>query len=110
MVTTQASELTLEKVTEAIALILEELGEPQADAQRQALSAFNSGDHARVKRLSLTYPTDYFCKSLGYLGGALKLTPNTDTILVESIRAAVDHSREVRLQNLGQEISGILSF
>lgn len=110
MVAAQVDALTLEKVQAAIALILEELGSPQTDVQHQALSAFNLGDHARVKRLSLTYPTDYFCKSLGYLGGALKLTPNTDTILVESIRAAVDHSREVRLQNLGQEISGILSF
>jgi hypothetical protein len=109
MVTTSATELTLEKVQEAIALILEELGEPQTDAQREALSAFKSNDHTKVKRLSLTNPTDYFCKSLGYLGGALKLTPNTDTILAESIRAAVDHSRETRLQNLGQEISGILS-
>ena len=109
MVTTSATaELTLEKVQEAIALILEELGKPQTEEQLEALLAFQSGNHARVKRLSLTYPTDYFCKSLGYLGGALKLTPNTDTILAESIRAAVDHSKEVRLQNLGREISGIL--
>ncbi|MBN3993851.1 MAG: hypothetical protein HWQ36_26055 [Nostoc sp. NMS2] len=107
--TTSAAGLTLEKVTEAITLILDELGEPQTDAQHEALSAFNLSDHTRVKRLSLTNPTDYFCKSLGYLGGALKLTPNTDTILAESIRAAVDHSRERRLQNLGQEIGTILS-
>ncbi|BCL39768.1 hypothetical protein [Nostoc sp. MS1] len=103
-----SSELTLEKVQSAIALILDELGEPLTQAQQQALNAYKSDDHAKVKRLALLNPTDYFCKSLGYLGGALKLTPNTDTILAESLRAAVDHSREVRLINLGQKIGTIL--
>lgn len=103
-----SSELTLEKVLKAIALILEELGEPLTIAQQQALNAYQSDDHARVKRLALLNPTDYFCKSLGYLGGALKLTPNTDTILAESLRAAVDHSREVKLFQLGQKIGSIL--
>jgi hypothetical protein len=103
-----SSELTLEKVQSAIALILDELGEPLTQAQQQALNAYNCDDHAKVKRLALLNPTDYFCKSLGYLGGALKLTPNTDTILVESLRAAVDHSREVSLFKLGQKIGNIL--
>ncbi|PHJ64994.1 hypothetical protein VF04_04210 [Nostoc linckia z7] len=109
MVATPAnSELTLEKVTAAIALILEELGEPQNEAQRQGLSAYKSGNQTFVKRLSLVNPTDYFLKSLGYLGGALKLTPNTDTILAESLRAAVDHRREAKLQELGFKIGEIL--
>jgi len=47
---------------------------------------------------------DYFCKSLGYLGGALKLTPNTDTILAESTRAAVEHNKERTLQWMSREI------
>jgi hypothetical protein len=103
------TELTAEKVKTAVNLILEELGEPQTDAQRQAIASFNEGDHATVKRLSLVNPTDYFCKSLGYLGGALKLTPNTDTILSESLRAATEHNREIRLQRLGKKMGEILS-
>lgn len=108
MVATPVNTLTLEKVQQAIALILNELGEPQTEAQQQALQAYNSDDHTKVKRIALMNPTDYFCKSLGYLGGALKLTPNTDTILAESLRASVDHSREVKLHRLGWQIGKIL--
>lgn len=108
MVATPTNTLTLEKVQQAVALILDELGDPQTEAQQQALQAYNSDDHAKVKRIALMNPTDYFCKSLGYLGGALKLTPNTDTILAESLRAAVDYSREVKLHRLGWQIGKIL--
>ncbi|NJO64801.1 MAG: hypothetical protein HC836_43720, partial [Richelia sp. RM2_1_2] len=62
----------------------------------------------RVKRLASTNLSDYYCKSLGYLGGALKLTPNTDTILAESARAAADFNREKVLSQLGNEIKSAL--
>jgi hypothetical protein len=45
---------------------------------------------------------------LGYLGGALKLTPNTDTILAESARSAADFMREKTLVKLGAEIAKAL--
>ena len=52
--------------------------------------------------------SDYYCKALGYLGGALKLTPNTDTILAESARAAAEVVKEKALARLGAEIADAL--
>ncbi|BAU16002.1 hypothetical protein LEP3755_65690 (plasmid) [Leptolyngbya sp. NIES-3755] len=105
---TQPTELTLQKVSQAVDAILEVLGSPETDLHQKALSAFQSGDHQTVKRLASTHLSDYYCKSLGYLGGALKLTPNTDTILAESARAAADFARERTLARLGAEIAKAL--
>ncbi|MBE9108892.1 hypothetical protein IQ273_05610 [Nodosilinea sp. LEGE 07298] len=67
------AELTTEKVNAAIAIIFEVLGEPETDIHRQALQSFQQGDYQTVKRLSLENLNDFYCKALGYLGGALKL-------------------------------------
>ena len=109
MQVTQATELTLEKVNQAVQAILEVLGNPEIELHNKALAAFQSGDHQTVKRLASTNLSDYYCKSLGYLGGALKLTPNTDTILAESARAAADFAKEKTLTRLGAEIEKALS-
>lgn len=101
-------ELTQERVQNAVNAILAVLGEPQTDLHREALTAFDRGDHLVVKRLASTHLSDYYCKALGYLGGALKLTPNTDTILAESARAAADFAREKTLAQLGAEIAKAL--
>jgi hypothetical protein len=108
MQTTQPSELTLEKVNQAVGAILEILGNPESELHSKALAAFQSGDHQTVKRLASTNLSDYYCKALGYLGGALKLTPNTDTILAESARAAADFTKERTLAKLGLEIAEAL--
>lgn len=102
------TELNQERVTQAINAILTTLGEPETDLHREALSAFNKGEYQIVKRLAATNLSDYYCKALGYLGGALKLTPNTDTILAESARAAADFMREKTLTHLGAEIAKAL--
>ena len=108
MTATLNTEFSLERVTRAVEAILETLGEPETDLHKQAFSAFKSGDHQRVKRLASTNLSDYYCKALGYLGGALKLTPNTDTILAESARAAADFAREKTLAHLGNAIAHAL--
>jgi hypothetical protein len=108
MTVTINTELNVEKVNEAVSAILATLGEPETELHRDALSAFHQGDYQVVKRLAATNLQDYFCKALGYLGGALKLTPNTDTILAESARAAADFSREKTLARLGLEIARAL--
>ncbi|MBD2083367.1 hypothetical protein [Leptolyngbya sp. FACHB-17] len=108
MVQALQTEFTAEKVNKAVSAILETLGEPEADLHKNALEAFQRGDHATVKRLASTNLTDNFCKSLGYLGGALKLTPNTDTILAESARAACEHLKEKHLVKLGIELGNAL--
>lgn len=105
----QTKEPTLEQVNQAINAILETLGNPESDLHKKALAAFQSSDHQTVKRLALLNPADYYCKCLGYLGGALKLTPNTDTILAESIRAAADHVREKSLLHLAEKIGEALN-
>jgi hypothetical protein len=107
--TTQLTELTLEKVNQAVQAILDTLGTPEFELHSKALAAFQSGDHQTVKRLASTHLSDYYCKALGYLGGALKLTPNTDTILAESARAAADFAKEKTLARLGAEIEKALS-
>ncbi|NJO66121.1 MAG: hypothetical protein HC832_00380 [Leptolyngbyaceae cyanobacterium RM1_405_57] len=109
MQATQPTELTSEKVDQAVQAIFETLGNPETELHRKALTAFQSGDHQTVKRLASTNLSDYYCKSLGYLGGALKLTPNTDTILAESARAAADFVKEKTLTRLGAEIEKVLS-
>jgi len=109
MQATQTNELSLEKVNQAVSAILEVLGNPESELHSRALKAFQSGDHQTVKRLASTNLSDYYCKSLGYLGGALKLTPNTDTILAESARAAADFTREKTLARLGAAIEKALS-
>jgi hypothetical protein len=109
MQATQTPELTLERVQVAVNAIVDVLGEPQTELHRQAFAAFDRGDHQTVKRLASTNLSDYYCKSLGYLGGALKLTPNTDTILAESARAAADFVKEKTLAQLGAAIEKALS-
>lgn len=105
----QTTEPTLERVNQAIDAILNVLGSPESELHDKALAAFQSGDHQTVKRLASTNLSDYYCKALGYLGGALKLTPNTDTILAESARAAADFAKEKTLTQLGAAIEKALS-
>jgi hypothetical protein len=109
MQSTTINELTIDNVTLAVDAILKVLDKPQTSLHADAMDAFKKGNHAYVKRLASTNLADSYCKSLGYLGGALKLTPNTDTILAESARAASDYVREKTLQQLGMEISKALS-
>lgn len=104
-----SQELTLEKVNQAVSAILEVLGNPETELHKKALAAFNTGDHQTVKRLASSNLTDYYCKALGYLGGALKLTPNTDTILAESARSAADFVREKTLHHLSSAIANALN-
>ncbi|NJK37269.1 MAG: hypothetical protein HC825_00100 [Oscillatoriales cyanobacterium RM1_1_9] len=99
----------LDQVNQAIQFILNALGEPESDLHRRAFTAFQAGDYLLVKRLSTTYLSDHYCKALGYLGGALKLTPNTDTILAESARSAAEFVKEKTLAKLGTEIAQALS-
>lgn len=108
MTTTLNAEIRLSGVQQAITAILEALGEPENALHREALSAFHNGEHQIVKRLASTNLSDFYCKSLGYLGGALKLTPNTDTILAESARAAAEFVREKTLARLGFAIGRAL--
>ncbi|NET54911.1 MAG: hypothetical protein F6K47_01490 [Symploca sp. SIO2E6] len=109
MTTTINTEINLERVNKAISAILATLGEPETDLHREALAAFHRGDYLVVKRLAATNLSDYYCKALGYLGGALKLTPNTDTILAESARSAADFVRDKTLSRLGTEIAQALA-
>jgi hypothetical protein len=104
----QTKEPTLEQVNQAVSAILDILGTPENELHSEALSAWKQGDYQRVKRLAATNLSDYYCKALGYLGGALKLTPNTDTILAESARAAADFVREKTLRHLSAEIGKAL--
>ena len=108
MTTATQQELTLTGVTQAVNAIVETLGKPENALHSDALSAFQSGDYQTVKRLASTNLSDYYCKALGYLGGALKLTPNTDTILAESARAAAEFTKEKTLTRLGAEIAKAL--
>ncbi|MEH1903299.1 MAG: hypothetical protein V7L04_18250 [Nostoc sp.] len=111
MVQAVQQELTLEQVNKAIEAILNVLDvpEPGNDLHAKALSAFVNGDYQTVKRLASTNLSDCYVKALGYLGGALKLTPNTDTILAESARAAADFARERTLCKLGDALAKALS-
>ena len=110
MQTTQkASELTLEQVNCAIEAILGVLGEPENELHTEAYKAFRNGNYQRVKRLASTNLSDYYCKALGYLGGALKLTPNTDTIIAEASRSAADYVKERTLKQLSDAIAAALN-
>jgi len=103
------TELSPEKVNQAVDAILNVLGTPENDLHAEALSAFRRGDHQIVKRLAATNLSDHYCKALGYLGGALKLTPNADTILAESARSSAEFVREKTLLQLGAEIAKALN-
>jgi hypothetical protein len=109
MTTTISTELNLERVNKAVEAILTTLGEPESVLHNEALSAFHQGDYQIVKRLAATNLADHYCKALGYLGGALKLTPNTDTILAESARSAAEFVREKTLAKLSTEIAKALA-
>ncbi|MHC5933815.1 hypothetical protein [Nostoc sp.] len=111
MVQAVQQELTLEQVNKAIEAILNVLDvpEPGNDLHAKALSAFANCDYQTVKRLASTNLSDDYLRALGYLGGALKLTPNTDTILAESARAAADFARERTLRKLGDALAKALS-
>lgn len=109
MVQAVQQELTLEKVQQAVDAILNTLGNPENNLHTEAYDAFGRGDYQTVKRLASTNLSDYYVKSLGYLGGALKLTPNTDTILAESARAAAEFDKERTLRELGEAIAQALN-
>ncbi|QLE47888.1 hypothetical protein FD724_07590 [Nostoc sp. C057] len=109
MVEAVQQELTLEKVQQAVNAILQALGNPENNLQIEAWTAFQNGDYQTVKRFASTNLADSYCKSLGYLGGAFKLTPNTDTILAESARAAADFAKERTLRQLGNAIAKALN-
>lgn len=111
MVQAIQQELTLEKVQQAVNAILKVLvkEDPQSDLHTKALNAFMEGDYQTVKRLAATNLSDNFCRSLGYLGGALKVIPNTDTILAESARAAAEFDKERTLKELGDAIASALN-
>jgi len=102
------TELSQERVQIAVDAILNKLGEPQTEDQKKALNAFHRNDQATVKRLSSLNLSDPFIKALGYLGSAAKLTPNTDTILSESARAAADWTREKTLNELSFALGNAL--
>jgi uncharacterized protein HemY len=95
---------TQDKVQAAVDSILETLRDGISLLHSEALAAFQHGDYDRVKRLASTNLADSYCRSLAYLGSALKLTPNTDTILAEAARAAADFAKERELQRLSQAI------
>ncbi|WP_257236464.1 hypothetical protein, partial [Nostoc sp. 'Peltigera malacea cyanobiont' DB3992] len=100
MQATVSTELTQEKVDKAVNAILEVLGKPENDLHHKALTAFQSGDYQTVKRLASTNLTDDYCKALGYLGGALKLTPNTDTIWRNRLVVQLNLSKKKHCSNL----------
>lgn len=104
MVITVNTDLTAERVQAAVEVIVNVLGEPATEQQKQAFEAFHSGDSATIKRLSLFNLTDNYLKCLGYLVSAAKLTPNTDTILAESARSAAEHVKDVALTKLATEL------
>ena len=108
MTTTINTELSTERVNRAVEALLKRLGEPESELHKQALTAFQSGDYQTVKRLASTNLADNYCKALGYLGGALKLTPNTDTILAESARSIAEHVKGQALEAMGAEIAQAL--
>ena len=107
--TAPAPAFTTESVQKAVDAILVTLGTPETDLHREALEAFQKQDYQTGKRLAATNLGDYYCKSLGYLGSAFKLTPNTDTILAESARAAADFAKEHALAQLSQAIAAALN-
>ncbi|OWY64054.1 hypothetical protein B7486_49405 [cyanobacterium TDX16] len=96
--------LTGDRVQAAVEAILDVWGEPATEQQKQALEAFHSVDSATIKRLSLFNLTDNYLKCLGYLVSALKLIPNTDTILAESARSAAEHAKDVILATLNTKL------
>ncbi|NET34457.1 MAG: hypothetical protein F6K19_20935 [Cyanothece sp. SIO1E1] len=108
-VQTKPSGFTTERVQQAVDAILETLGEPETNLHREAFVAFQQQDYATVKRLASTHLSDYYCKSLGYLGSAFKLTPNTDTILAESARSAADFAKERALTRLSTALAEALN-
>jgi hypothetical protein len=89
MVTTTQSDLTQEKVQEAIDVLLSGVL-PVTENQTQAFLAFRDGDYKQVKKLSLLNLTDRYIQALGYLSGALNPvnlnSGNSYTILAESAR------------------------
>ena len=99
---------TSEQAQQIVELILEQLGDGETNTQKKALQAFMDKDYEKVKNLSAINLADNFCKSLGYLGGVLKLTPNTATIAAEAARSAAEYKKERTLAQLSSNLENIL--
>ena len=95
---------TTDQIQQAVDAILAVLGEPETELHQEIMGAIVKKDFDMAKRLAAANLRDNFCKSLGYIGGAYKLTANTPTILAESARAAAEFSKERTLDRLGAEI------
>jgi len=106
------TEPTLEKINTAVEAILTVLGTPETELHQEALSTFHAGNYDAVRWMAGANLSDYFCKSLGYLCGAFKITPTTPTVLAEAARAAAEFAgnkeREKALRLLGSEIQKII--
>ena len=103
------NELTSDRVNQAVEAILATLGQPQTQSHAMALEAFQIGDSATIKRLSVVNLSDNYLKCLGYLVSAGKLTQNTDTILAESARSASEFVKDQTLKRLGDQINKALN-
>lgn len=116
MVTTQQPPTTAapytftpQSVGKAIDSILAVLqGNSEGPHHLEAIDAFRAGKYEVVKRLASTKLDDYLYKALTYLSSAVKLTPNTDTILAEAARAAAKQAEQATLLHLGQAIENAL--
>jgi hypothetical protein len=77
----------------AICTILEVLGEPETEEQREACRSFESGDYYWVSAIAAMNVDDCFCQALACLGEALN--PKTPSQLPKSLgdatRNAADH-------------------
>lgn len=99
---------TSEQAQQIVELILDQLGDGETSIQKKALQAFIDKDYEKVKNLSATNLEDNFCKSLGYLGGVLKITANTATIAAEAARSAAEYKKERVLAHFNSNLENIL--
>lgn len=88
-----------------VAQFLKQLGEPQTEAQRAALDAFNAGSTDAVRVAAATNLDDPFCKALGYMVSIPKKPPTLAVLLAESARAIADWQRARAIAELEEAIA-----
>lgn len=97
-----------DKVQHAIADIIEAMGDPSSPCEVKALEAFQREEYATVDLIAASHLSNHYCRALGYLGSAVKLSPGTAKILAEAARAAADRIREQALASLSESIDAAL--
>lgn len=88
------SDLPLEAITTLSDCLLEELGDPLTELEKEALRSLQSGDHDTAKRLCLCDPCNSYLAAISCIASAYRSLMVADSVLRDAARHTSDVARK----------------